>query len=50
MKIHNSHLINLAKIDNLNTKEALEVIMTNGEVLPISVRKKQDLIKKFERF
>ncbi len=50
VRIHNSHLINLAKIDNLNTKEALEVIMTNGEVLPISVRKKQDLIKKFERF
>jgi two-component system, LytTR family, response regulator len=50
VRIHNSHVINLAKIDNLNTKDNLEVIMLNGEILPISVRKKQDLIKKFDRF
>ena len=50
VRIHYSHIISLSKIENINTKEALEVTMVNGDILPISVRKKQDLIKKFERF
>lgn len=50
VRIHHSHLINLNHIRSINTKSALEITMDNGEVLPISVRKKQDLLERFNRF
>lgn len=50
IRIHHSHLINSKKIQDLNTKEVLEIKMNNGDVLPISTRKKQEVIKAFERF
>ena len=46
-RIHNSHLINNKKIKDVYTKGRLEVILDNGDVIPLSTRKKQVLIKLF---
>ena len=50
VRVHYSHIINISKMDAMNLKEALTVKMINGDIIPISVRKKQDLLKKLDRF
>lgn len=49
VRIHHSHLINLYEIKELYKADGLEVKMSNGDVLPVSVRKKQDLMYHFNR-
>ncbi len=48
-RIHNSHLINNGKIKDVYTKGRLEVIMDNGDTIPLATRKKQVLMKLFNR-
>ena len=50
LRIHNSHIVNTEKIKDINTHENLEVVMVNGITLPIATRKKQVLIKLYNRF
>lgn len=50
VRIHHSHLINLFEIRELYNKNGMEVRMSNGDILPVSVRKKQDLLNHFNRF
>lgn len=48
-RVHKSHLINNNKIKDLNTKDQLEVILVNGDIIPLATRKKQVLINLFNR-
>ena len=43
IRVHQSHLVRLDQIKNVNGKE---LFLNNGEVIPISTRKKQLVIKK----
>jgi two-component system LytT family response regulator len=45
MRIHKSTLVNLSHIRNVNRKENMEVIMTNGQTLHVSRRRVPDLIE-----
>lgn len=44
LRIHKSHMINMAYLRSYSKGENSEVTLTNGEVLPISKRRKADLI------
>jgi two-component system, LytTR family, response regulator len=50
VRIHHSHIVNLYQIEKLNLKGESEVILKNGEHLPVSFRKRQDVINSFQRF
>lgn len=50
LRIHHSHLVNLSKVVKINLKNYSEIQLSNGEKLSVSVRKKQDLIKRFGKF
>lgn len=45
IRVHRSHLVNIEYIDKI-LKETLELVLTNGEVLPISVEKMSSLISR----
>ncbi len=50
VRVHHSHLININQLAKLNKESGLEVIMSTGDVVPVSVRKKQDLMEHFNKF
>lgn len=50
IRVHRSHLVNMKFISELTSKECLELKMVNGIVIPISTRKKQSVLNKFNRF
>ena len=45
VRIHSSHLINLFHLDSYHHKEGGHVIMSNKEMLPVSKRKKSNLLE-----
>ncbi|HCX22038.1 MAG: DNA-binding response regulator [Flammeovirgaceae bacterium] len=44
-RCHQSHLINLIYFDHYDKREGGSVVMKNGDILPVSVRKKDQLMK-----
>ncbi|WP_258100498.1 LytR/AlgR family response regulator transcription factor [Marinoscillum pacificum] len=44
-RCHQSHLINLTYFDHYDKREGGSVVMKNGDTLPVSVRKKDQLMK-----
>ncbi len=44
VRTHSSYLINLAHLESFHPKDSGHVVMSNGEVLPVSVRKKSNLM------
>lgn len=47
-RCHQSHLINLSFFDHYDKREGGSVVMKNGDYLPVSVRKKDQLMKALE--
>jgi two-component system LytT family response regulator len=47
-RVHRSHLVNLHRIERFDKKEGGVIYLEGGEVLPVSVRKKDALIRKLE--
>lgn len=43
-RIHKSYLVNLNYVNKFNKNDDFRVELTNGELLPVSVRKKEDFI------
>ena len=50
IRVHHSHLINIKKIKKLNWNANSELILSNGEAIPVSVRKRNILLDKFPKF
>lgn len=50
LRIHRSHIVNLARIQKILKQDGGMVIMENGETLSISAERKNNLYKKFEDF
>ncbi|MBI1838122.1 MAG: response regulator transcription factor [Flavobacteriia bacterium] len=50
IRVHHSHVINMKYIKELNKGEQLELVLTNKEIIPISVRKKQGFLERFNKF
>jgi two-component system LytT family response regulator len=48
LRIHQSHLINLAHIRKIDRKGAFSVEMSDGSIVPVSIRKKETLISRLE--
>lgn len=44
IRIHTSHLINLAHLESFHNKNGGHVILSNGDTLPVSERKKSNLM------
>lgn len=44
IRIHTSHLINLAHLESFHNKNGGHVVLSNGESLPVSERKKSNLM------
>lgn len=49
VRIHNSHLINVAHLESYHNKDGSYVIMSNGDSLPVSTRKKSNLLDVLKR-
>lgn len=49
MRVHQSHLVNLKNIRKYTRSDGGELIMSNGDVVPISRQKKQALLEYFEK-
>jgi two-component system LytT family response regulator len=47
-RVHHSHLINMKYLDHLVKSEGVSVIMKDKSKVPVSFRKKDDLIKRIE--
>jgi len=50
LRIHRSHIINLARIQKILKQDGGTVIMENGELLSISAERKTSLYEKFQNF
>ena len=50
LRVHHSFLINPHFIKSFNQKNNAEITMVNGEVIPISMRKKHAFFEKFSKF
>lgn len=48
-RIHKSHLVNLSYVDSYIKADGGSVVMTNGTILPVSKRKKNQLMEFFEK-
>mgnify|MGYP006303167335 CR=1 FL=1 len=48
-RTHQSHLINLGEIDKYEKREGGHIIMTDGSSVPVSTRKKEQLIRLFNQ-
>jgi two-component system LytT family response regulator len=48
-RIHKSHLVNLSYVDSYIKAEGGSVVMTDGTILPVSMRKKNQLMELFEK-
>lgn len=44
-RVHHSHLVNLAHIKKFSTSEGITLLMSDGETIPVSQRKKNSLLK-----
>jgi two-component system LytT family response regulator len=42
---HQSHLININKIDHINKRDGFAVVMTEGSIIPVATRKKDALME-----
>ncbi|NOQ76064.1 MAG: hypothetical protein GQ574_28920 [Crocinitomix sp.] len=45
VRVHYSHLINISHLMSFLNKEGCYVIMSNGDSIPVSTRKKANLIE-----
>ena len=50
IRIHKTHLINLNFIDQYIRKEGGSVLMKDGSLLPVAVRKKEILLSELGKF
>ena len=48
-RVHQSHLVNLRHFDHYKKKDGGLVVMKDGSLLPVSIRKKEDLMKVLNR-
>ena len=48
LRIHRSHIVNLARIQKILKQDGGMVIMENGEMLSISAERKNNLYNKFQ--
>ncbi len=46
-RVHHSHLVNLNEVKKFHRSSAAFVLMTDGSKIPVSIRKKERLIEKF---
>jgi len=46
-RVHNSHLINLNKVKEYNSKKPDQLLLLNGATINISNRKKQNFLEQF---
>ncbi|NPA37179.1 MAG: response regulator transcription factor [Chlorobi bacterium] len=46
---HQSHLININKIDHIKKQDGFQIIMTDGSNVPVSTRKKETLLSLLEQ-
>jgi two-component system, LytTR family, response regulator len=49
-RLHSSHLINLKHVQKIDKKHGSMVLMKDDSMLPISIKKKDDLLKAIETF
>lgn len=48
-RVHQSHLVNLAHVKRYEKKEGGHLVMDDNSIVPVSFRKKEDLMKVFKR-
>lgn len=48
-RIHKSYLVNLNYVSRFTKTDILEIVLTNGEKLPVSARKKEEFMKAINR-
>ncbi|MFT4737115.1 MAG: two-component system LytT family response regulator [Cyclobacteriaceae bacterium] len=48
MRVHQSHLVNLHHVQKVDKREGITLIMADGEVVPVAVRRKEALLNKLE--
>ncbi len=49
LRIHHSHLVNINHIERFHKRSGGLIVMSDGSEIPVSVRKKENLIELFER-
>lgn len=50
MRIHQSHLVNINRIKQVNKRDGLSVIMTDGCEIPVAMRKRNELMEMLKKF
>lgn len=46
MRVHQSHLVNLHHVQKIDKREGVTLIMSDGEIVPVAVRRKEALLNK----
>jgi two-component system LytT family response regulator len=49
LRIHHSHLVNINHIERFHKRSGGLIVMSDGSEIPVSVRRKENLIELFER-
>jgi two-component system LytT family response regulator len=45
IKVHQSHLVNKEYISSFSKKEGFNLLLENGEIIPVSKNKKEEVVK-----
>jgi two-component system LytT family response regulator len=48
MRVHQSHLVNLHHVEKIDKREGTTLVMADGEVVPVAVRRKEALLNKLD--
>ncbi len=48
IKVHQSHLVNKEYISSFSKKEGFNLLLENGEIIPVSKNKKEVVVKELE--
>jgi len=49
IRVHQSHLVNLEHLESFEKKDGGYIKMKNGDIVPVSVRKRPELVKALEQ-
>jgi two-component system LytT family response regulator len=45
IRVHQSHLVNKEYISSFSKKEGFNLLLENGEIIPVSKNKKEEVVK-----
>ncbi len=45
IRVHQSHLVNKEYISSFSKKEGFNLVLENGEIIPVSKNKKEEVVK-----